>query len=75
MQILANLTDLAAQHHFPPILWLQLDNPTGENKHKYLLAFTSWLLHLGWFKEIMISFLPPGHTHIDIDQMFFIFVI
>lgn len=35
-----------------------------------MLAFCSWLIHLGWFYEIVISFLPPGHTHVDIDQMF-----
>ena len=91
LQIFANLTNLASRNHRPPILWIQLDNPTGENKHKYLLAFASWLVHigkytnnkfcinnniyLGWFKEVMISFLPPGHTHVDIDQMFSIFAI
>ena len=75
LQIVSNLTQLASQGHHPPILWIQLDNPTGENKHKYMLAFASWLIHLGWFKEIVISFLPPGHTHIDIDQMFSTFAI
>jgi hypothetical protein len=75
LQIVSNLTLLAQQQLHPPILWIQLDNPTGENKHKYLLAFCSWLIHLGWFKEIVISFLPPGHTHIDIDQMFSTFAI
>jgi hypothetical protein len=75
LQIVNNLTLLTQQHLHPPILWIQLDNPTGENKHKYLLAFCSWLIHIGWFKEIVISFLPPGHTHIDIDQMFSTFAI
>jgi hypothetical protein len=54
----------------PSILWLQADNCFKENKNRWMLAFTSWLVHLGWFNEVMISMLPPGHTHIDVDQMF-----
>lgn len=54
----------------PPILWLQADNCFKENKNRWMLAFCCWLIHIGWFREIMISMLPPGHTHIDIDQMF-----
>jgi hypothetical protein len=54
----------------PPILWLQLDNCFKENKNRWMLAFAFWLIHIKWFQEVMISMLPPGHTHIDIDQMF-----
>lgn len=25
---------------------------------------------LGWFKEVQINFLPPGHTHSNIDQKY-----
>jgi hypothetical protein len=53
-----------------PILWIQADNCFKENKNRWILGFFSWLINLGWFREIMISYLPPGHSHSDIDQMF-----
>lgn len=53
-----------------PVLWLQLDNCFKENKNRWMLGFCCWLIKIGWFTEIMLSMLPPGHTHIDIDQMF-----
>ena len=54
----------------PPVLWLQADNCIKENKNRWMLGFCEWLVHKGLFQEIMISMLPPGHTHIDVDQMF-----
>ena len=59
----------------PPILWLQSDNCFKENKNQWMLAFSTWLVHLGWFQEVMIFMLPSGHTHIDINQMFSTFSI
>ena len=50
-----------------PILWLQLDNCFKENKNRWMLGFCCWLVKLGWFTEVMLSMLPPGHTHINID--------
>src|SRR5262245_49508518 len=35
-----------------------------------MLAFLSWLVKFGVFQAVQISFLPPGHTHKDIDQLF-----
>ena len=64
------LSQFVLMNHHPSILWLQLDNASGENKNQWMLAFLSWLIHLGWFTEIMVSMMMPGHTHIDIDQMF-----
>jgi hypothetical protein len=58
------------QGKLPPILYLQLDNCSRENKNKYLIGFCHLLVHLGVFKKIKISFLPVGHTHEDCDQMF-----
>ena len=69
-QIISSLTKLKAANKQPPIFWLQLDNTSKENKNKWTLAFCSWLIKIGWFYEVVISFLPPGHTHVDIDQMF-----
>lgn len=34
------------------------------------MAFLYALIDTGLFKEIRVSFLPVGHTHTDIDQMF-----
>ena len=54
----------------PPIIFLQLDNTTKQNKSKYLVAFCELLVHFKVCKEIRINFLPVGHTHEDIDQFF-----
>lgn len=74
-QIVQLLATLSSSGHHPPILFLQLDNAASENKNRYLLAFLSWLVYHKWFFEIVVCFLPPGHTHIDIDQMFSTFAI
>src|ERR1700758_4132046 len=50
----------------PPVLWLQMDNASGENKNKWVLAFLCWLVQCGWFFEIVVSFLPPGYTHVNV---------
>ena len=54
----------------PPILLIQLDNCTRENKNKFFLGYLEILVSLGLFNEIHVSFLPKGHTHEDIDQVF-----
>jgi hypothetical protein len=54
----------------PPILQMQLDNATGDNKNRYVFAFFSLLVHLGIFREVYVNFLLVGHTHEDIDAMF-----
>ena len=54
----------------PPVLYLQLDNTTKQNKGRYLFAFLALLVHCCVFDKICVSFLPVGHTHEDIDQIF-----
>jgi hypothetical protein len=54
----------------PPVLNLQLDNATGDNKNRYVFSFCSLLVHRGVFREVYINFLLVGHTHEDIDAMF-----
>lgn len=54
----------------PPVMYLQLDNCSRENKNKYLLSYVELLVALGVFKSVEVSFLPVGHTHEDIDQAF-----
>ena len=54
----------------PSKLYLQMDNCVRENKNKFVIGYLSWLVQRGVFQEIQLSFLPVGHTHEDIDQMF-----
>jgi hypothetical protein len=54
----------------PPVLFLQLDNTTKQNKGRFLFAFLALLVRHNVFDKICVSFLPVGHTHEDIDQIF-----
>ena len=54
----------------PPVLLLQLDNTTKSCKGRWLLAWLALLVHSRAFNKILVSFLPVGHTHEDIDQFF-----
>lgn len=69
----------------PPVLYLQADNCFRENKNKFVFAFLAMLVEakvftkVYWYNlyclilkspQVVLSFLPVGHTHEDIDQMF-----
>ena len=54
----------------PPVLFLQLDNTTKQNKGRFLYTFLASLVDAGVFTVIYVNFLPVGHTHEDIDQFF-----
>ena len=54
----------------PPVLTLQLDNASDDNKNQWVLAFCSLLIFKGIFREVYINFLIVGHTHEDIDALF-----
>jgi hypothetical protein len=54
----------------PPVLYLQLDNTSRENKNNLLMAYLHMLVKLKVFKKVKIGFLLVGHTHDQIDQMF-----
>jgi hypothetical protein len=62
--------ELASKGKLPRVLYLQLDNTTRQCKNQYVMAWMAYLVHIGLFDEIYVSFLPKGHTHEDIDQMF-----
>ena len=47
-----------------------MDNCGRENKNKYVLAYLAFLVKQRMFSEAEVSFLPVGHTHEDVDQMF-----
>ena len=54
----------------PHVLTLQLNNASGDNKNRWVLAFCSLLVFKGIFREVYINFLIVGHTHEDIDALF-----
>jgi hypothetical protein len=54
----------------PPILYIQLDNTTKQNKGKFLMGYLGTLVKAGVIQEAFVHFLPVGHTHEDIDQLF-----
>jgi hypothetical protein len=54
----------------PKVAFLQIDNTAKQCKSKYMMGFAGYLVHIGVFREVVISFLPVGHTHEDIDQFF-----
>ena len=67
------LEEIKKEHNLvslPETLYLQLDNTTKQNKGKWLMAFLALLVEAGTFRKIIVSFLPVGHTHEDIDQFF-----
>ena len=51
-------------------LFIQLDNTGKDNKNRYFFSFCDYLIHIGVFESITVSFLPVGHTHEDIDRRF-----
>jgi hypothetical protein len=54
---------LAAQSSLPPTLILQFDNTSQENKNSRMFSFLASLVEHGIIKEIIVNFLPVGHTH------------
>jgi hypothetical protein len=58
----------SARDILPPILCIQADNCTRENKNRFLFGLYAILLGLGYFEEVPVDFFLVGHTHSDIDQ-------
>jgi hypothetical protein len=50
-----------------------MDNCGRENKNKDIMAYCSFLVDCGLFSKVEVTFLPVGHTHEDIDQLFSVF--
>ena len=55
---------------YPDVLFILLDNTTGENKTNVMLAMASWLVATKRVKQVRVFFLMVGHTHVLIDQIF-----
>ena len=54
----------------PPILNVQMDNATGDNKNRFVFCFWSLLVANKIFREVYVNFMIVGHTHDDIDALF-----
>ena len=54
----------------PPILNVQMDNATGDNKNRYVYVYWSLLVAKRIFREVYVNFMIVGHTHDDIDALF-----
>jgi hypothetical protein len=54
----------------PPILNVQMDNATRDNKNRFVFCFWSLLVVKGIFREVYVNFMLVGHTHDDIDALF-----
>ena len=65
--LMALLAEDGDEH--PDTMYLQVDGGS-ENKNQWVLAYLATLINLGVFKKIKMCFLPVGHTHEDIDQLF-----
>ena len=51
-------------------MFVQLDNTSSENKNRGTFGYFGALVATGTFKKVVLSFLPVGHTHEDIDAIF-----
>jgi hypothetical protein len=71
MQILLDVIQTEQDRHgyLPEVCYIQLDN-APDNKNKWLLTLCAILVAVNLFRKIKIGFLPTGHTHEDIDQLF-----
>ena len=54
----------------PPILNVQMDNATGDNKNRYVYGYWSLLVAKRIFREVYVNFMIVDHTHDDIDALF-----
>ena len=68
--ILKTLCSYAEEHSLPSHLFLHMDNCWRENKNRFVLGIAHLLVERGCFKVVDICFLPVGHTHNIVDQMF-----
>ena len=53
-----------------PILNVQIDNATCDNKNRFVFCFWSLLVSNMILQEVYVNFMIVGHTHDDIDALF-----
>lgn len=51
-------------------LVVQVDNCVGENKNHILIGYLASLVGRGVVGTVEVQFMPLGHTHILVDQVF-----
>ena len=61
---------LVQETSLPPILNVQMDNATGDNKNRYVYAYWFLLVANKIVREVYVNFMIVGHTHDDIDALF-----
>eukprot|EP00798_Chlamydomonas_sp_ICE-L_P019094 gene19094-biopygen27959 len=61
---------LEREGRLPQYCFLQMDNAAKDNKNAFMFAYLSLLVELGWFEQVYVHFLPPGHTHSNLDQKY-----
>jgi hypothetical protein len=54
----------------PKKLFIQTDNCSKDLKNQFVLAFYWTLVDRNVFEEIVVSHMPVGHTHNDVDWFF-----
>jgi len=47
-----------------------MDNAAKDNKNVTMFAYLCYLVKMGWFQCVHVHFLPPGHTHSNLDQKY-----
>ena len=52
---------------------LHADNCAGQNKNRFMMYYLMWQVLTGLHEEIIISFLPVGHTKFAPDWCFCLF--
>ena len=55
--------------YIPPVMYLQLDNTSKQNKNKFMIGYLACLVAWGVCREVIMSYLPVGHTHEDIGLL------
>ena len=56
--------------HQAKVFYLQANNKVAENKSIFNFGFAALLIMKGVFREVYMCYLPPSHTHEDVDQLF-----
>jgi hypothetical protein len=51
-------------------LHVTCDNCSGQNKNNLSLWFWSWVIMLGWYENVYLHFMIPGHTKFICDSFF-----
>jgi len=69
--ILSKLADWRHKHNaqFPEIIFIQCDGGS-ENANRYLLALLEFIVIKRMAKKVVLTRLPVGHTHEDMDAIF-----